>query len=76
MPDHKDLTAASGHVIGYVQTTDPGAIGAGKAWIDTSSGSYVLKIRNATNAGWETSSPEYVILDGGIVQYDEDIVTP
>ena len=32
------------------QDTDPGAIGAGRAWIDTTTGE--LRIRNAADDGW------------------------
>lgn len=52
---HVDLTAPEVHVPGYVQASDPGAVGAGKLWIDTSGGSgrWDLKIRNLTDDGWE-----------------------
>lgn len=41
------------HKFAYVQSTDPGAVGAFKAWVDTSGSPYVLKVRNASNSGWE-----------------------
>jgi len=52
---HVDLTAPEVHVPGYVQASDPGAVGAGKLWIDTSSGTgkWDLKIRNLADDGWE-----------------------
>ena len=52
---HVDLTAPEVHVPGYVQASDPGAVGAGKLWIDTSEGTgkWGLKIRNLTDDGWE-----------------------
>ena len=57
MSAHADLVAANSHVIGYVDTGDPGAIGAGKTWVDTNggTGNWVVKIRNAANDGWETA---------------------
>lgn len=55
MADHRDLAAASIHTIGYVQNADPGAIGAGKIWVDTSKGTmnWRLKVRNSANDDWE-----------------------
>lgn len=52
---HKDLTSEELHVPGYLQATDPGSIGAGKYWIDTSlgSGKWSIKARNSSNTGWE-----------------------
>lgn len=43
------------HVAGYVQNGDPGAVGAGILWIDTSGGTgkWVAKIRNDADDGWE-----------------------
>lgn len=40
---------------GFVQATDPGAVGSGSQWVDTSAGAgnWVLKVRNTTNTGWE-----------------------
>ncbi len=45
-----------------LSATDPGAIGAGKLWIDTSAGTgkWVIYVRNAANVGWELAG-------GGIV---------
>lgn len=34
----------------YAQTSDPGAVGAGKWWFDTSTN--ILKYRNSTNTAW------------------------
>lgn len=52
---HKDLIDADLHKPGYIQAGDPGAVGAGKMWIDTSdgSGSWKGKIRNAADTDWE-----------------------
>jgi len=54
MAKHPELTGDFLHVPGYVQATDPGAVGAGKMWIDTSAGpsNYVAKIRNPANTAW------------------------
>jgi hypothetical protein len=38
----------------YVQSTDPGAVGAGQLWSDTSGNPPVLKIRNTANGAWLT----------------------
>lgn len=38
----------------YVQATDPGAVGAGQLWSDTSGNPPVLKIRNTANGAWLT----------------------
>ena len=73
MVDHLDLPAASGHVIGYIQVDDPGAIGAGKVWIDISVGSNVPKIRNSANTGWDVIDP-FLIYEGDILMYDEEIL--
>lgn len=59
MPDgplHKNQTGANLHVPGYLQSSDPGAVGAGKYWIDTTGGTglWALKVRNAGDSGWET----------------------
>ncbi len=55
---HKNITGTDLHIPGYVQTTDPGAIGASKVWIDTSGGTaaWLVKIRNVADTGWETIS--------------------
>jgi hypothetical protein len=51
---HKDLVDANLHKPGYVQSDDPGAVGAGILWIDTSESVWIAKIRNAADDGWET----------------------
>jgi len=35
---HKTLVGTELHVPGYLQSGDPGAVGTGKYWIDTSAG--------------------------------------
>lgn len=58
MAKHPELTGDFLHVPGYVQPTDPGAVGGGKLWIDTSAGSgnWQTKIRNVANTAWEAVS--------------------
>jgi hypothetical protein len=52
---HCNLFGVDLHVPGYNQSTDPGAVGAGMLWIDTSGGpgNWALKIRNDSDDGWE-----------------------
>ena len=52
---HNSLETTNLHVPGYAQPSDPGAVGAGKMWTDTSGGAgfWVTKMRNATNTAWE-----------------------
>lgn len=52
---HSSLTGTDLHeAFHYVQTSDPGAVGAGKYWLDTTSAPYELKRRNAGNSAWVT----------------------
>jgi hypothetical protein len=52
MPEHNDLAGLSLHgPFHYEQPTDPGAVGAGKWWADTSSG--IIYRRDALDADWE-----------------------
>src|SRR5690348_11253711 len=47
-------SAAAGiHPGAYVQSSDPGAVGAKILWIDTAGSSPIWKKRNATNTGWD-----------------------
>jgi hypothetical protein len=52
---HKNLAGLdAAHPPWITGATDPGAIGADKAWLDTSTAApYQLKRRNATNTAWE-----------------------
>lgn len=57
---HSNLTGAIAiHPAAYIQSSDPGAVGAGKLWIDTSTGAgtvvspYPIKKRNSGNSAWE-----------------------
>lgn len=60
MAQHKNLTGdAAIHPIMYVQSSDPGAVGANKFWLDTTGGANlqsggVLKQRDGSNAAWTT----------------------
>ncbi|WP_162909797.1 phage tail protein [Aggregatilinea lenta] len=58
MAKHQDLIGDQLHVPGYVQDVDPGAVGPGKLWVDSAGGvgTYLLKIRNADDTGWEIAS--------------------
>ena len=48
-PNHQDIRPA------YVQAADPGVVGAGVFWVDTSVGPpFVLKVRDLTDTGWDT----------------------
>jgi hypothetical protein len=52
---HSGLTGTNLHeAFHYVQTSDPGAVGAGKYWLDTTASPYVLKRRNSGNSAWVT----------------------
>jgi hypothetical protein len=64
-PDHGAIAKGDGaaHPLGYVQSADPGAIGADRPWCDTTdaaSGHYVLKIRNAADGGWLTLNASHL----------------
>jgi hypothetical protein len=52
---HKDLIGDEAvHPAAFKASADPGAVGAGKFWIDTSVGPpYTLKVRDAADTGWE-----------------------
>lgn len=50
---HKNLTGTEAvHPFAIIAAADPGAIGAGKAWLNTSTTPHTLKYRNAANTGW------------------------
>lgn len=50
---HADLTSI--HRFAYVQSSDPGAVGAYKGWLDTTTNPPVLKYRNAGDSAWVTA---------------------
>lgn len=53
MVDHTTLTGTELHeVFQYVDSDDPGAVGAGKYWLDISGDPYVMKVRNPADDGW------------------------
>jgi hypothetical protein len=54
MAIHKDLTGDEAiHPAAYVASADPGAVGADKLWIDTTTTPPIIKKRNAGDAGWD-----------------------
>lgn len=55
MAIHSEIVDENLHTPCTVAASDPGAIGAGMMWVDTTSGtgSWVAKIRNAGDTGWE-----------------------
>lgn len=61
---HNKLTGeAAVHQSAYVQTNDPGPVGAFKDWYDTSTTPAAHKVRNAANDGWaEVGSAKLDIL--------------
>lgn len=69
MAKHQDLAAEYAHIPGYYQAGDPGAIGPGKLWIDTSGGTglWALKLRNSTDDGWEVISGGSGFTDHGVL---------
>lgn len=66
---HRDLVDDNLHAVGVITASDPGAIGAGKMWIDSSggSGSWVIRIRNEANDGWEEA-----VVAAGVSPHDHD----
>lgn len=55
---HKDLAGNKLHAPGFIQDSDPGAVGPGKLWIDTTAPSAPLyKIRNDADDGWDDRTP-------------------
>jgi hypothetical protein len=69
MAIHKDLSGDEAiHEIMYVQNGDPGAVGAGKFWLDTTGGATltagaILKQRDAPDTGWTTRADVKTALD-------------
>lgn len=61
--NHKTISDTDLHVFAYIAASDPGAVGAGIGWLDTSdgTGAWILKVRNETNTGWESVTPESVL---------------
>ncbi|MFW6173859.1 MAG: hypothetical protein ACOC5T_08955, partial [Elusimicrobiota bacterium] len=82
---HKNLTSTDLHVPGYIQDSDPGEVGSGILWIDTSGGStnWSVKIRNSTDTAWElvvgggtnyTAGDHLTLGSGNIFSVDDDFV--
>ena len=67
MPAHALLRDRELHVPGYIGNSDPGAVGAGQFWTDTTlgAGRWVIKVRNESDSGWEIVSTSSILpLDG------------
>lgn len=60
-------SAAAGiHPGAYVQSSDPGAVGAGILWVNTTgSAPYALSKRNTGNTGWDAVSAPLLVGDSG-----------
>lgn len=57
--EHADLLSI--HKARYIQSDDPGAVGAGKEWLDISEGGKpIRRYRNDDNDGWEDAPTEWV----------------
>jgi hypothetical protein len=72
---HNALAGASLHQpFHYEQTTDPGAVGASKTWLNTATMPYALKRRNAGDTSWvpigSTSQGTFNVFDYGAVGDD------
>lgn len=75
---HRNLTGANLHVPGYVTDTDPGAVGAGMLWIDTSggTGNWAVKIRNPEDDNWEGAGGGFdpSPIEAAIIALAEDLM--
>ena len=75
---HDEITGADAiHEIMYVQSADPGAVGANKFWLDTTGGATldggaILKQRNGADSGWTTRLDLATAL-GGKQPLDSDL---
>jgi hypothetical protein len=69
MAQHKNIVGdAAIHEIMYVQSSDPGAVGAKKFWLDTTGAATldagaILKQRNGSDTGWTTRADIKTALD-------------
>lgn len=54
---HADLVGDQLHVPWYFQDTDPGAVGAWKAWIKTDESPLQVRVRNSDDDGWLILGP-------------------
>lgn len=81
---HSDLVGVDLHVpFHYIQSSDPGAVGAGKYWLDTTSEPYLLYVRNGTDTDWVqiagSASGSFVDLTStqtitGLKTFDTDLI--
>lgn len=58
---HADLTSI--HPFAYVGSSDPGAVGANKGWIDTTTTPPILKKRKSDDSGWDVVSNDKSLSD-------------
>lgn len=71
---HKNLTGDEAiHPSSYVQSSDPGAVGANKQWLDTTAGTsftagLIWKIRNAGDTAWTTLLDLVTVLAGYVTK--------
>jgi len=68
-PNHQDIRPA------YVQSTDPGAVGAGVFWVDTTP-TFVLRVRNFTDTGWDmvgSASSPITAVNGNYIVLATDV---
>jgi hypothetical protein len=60
--EHRNITGLDAlHPFTIRQAVDPGAVGADKGWLDTSTDPPTLRVRNATNTGWD--APQATAVD-------------
>lgn len=52
-PSDWNAEHVGGLAIEYVQATDPGAVGAGKLWLQHTAGEWVIWVRKANDLSWE-----------------------
>src|SRR4051812_957542 len=72
-PLHSAATGTEIHdFVQYVQTSDPGSVGAGKNWLDTTTAtSPILKRRNGANNAWVVvATPSVLTTKGDILVFD------
>lgn len=66
--EHSNLTGATAiHPAAYIQSSDPGAVGANKLWIDTTTTASVWKRRNSINTAWTVVGSALTAL--GAIEY-------
>lgn len=65
--------SSSIHKAMYIQTTDPGAVGAKVMWVDTTAAPFPVKRRNDGDSGWDILG--YLPSDSGIAPSDATYIT-